>query len=425
MPHDYVLKVRHLALVIVCLACISQVRADTLHSAPPDSAEPAPSSPAAWSEPAPVSSSDVPSDSLNPDMAVCDDGTVYIVWEQDGKIWYRVRYPSSEWGAARRVSFPETGQTASGSEPAIAVGPDCVVHLVWSNLWWDTYEIFYSVNEGDGFLAPARVSRTDTGQSSQPAIAVDSGGEAHVVWVDTVSGGYQLYEGWPIPSYSGDYSGNWGKLPVRGADNQVQVPGLAIDHNDELHVTWMKQSGFSDIYYKRPRYWDASVIENLSVSPNAFSRLPDIEISLDKVVVVWQETVNGDDEIFVSWRRLGGLENFTSTNNLSATDASSRAPAVSVDRGGKFSVAWDEGGATDAILTRFWSGNGGWWDTQPASRDGKGVKEPAIAASPRDDGVHVVWSQKDGSDDTWDIYFSDIQFVTNRFYLMLVMNNHE
>lgn len=422
MPHDHVAKIRGWMVALIWLILLSQVHAATVTSAQSDPvAEPAQSSSAAWSEPVPLSDLGSAVDSGDPDIAVCDDGTIYVVWEQNDEIWFRVREPASGWKPAARVRFQETGQTAQGSEPAIAVGPDCTPHLVWTDEWWGTFEIFHAFNDGNGFLTQSRVSKTETGQSGQPSVAVDSAGNVRVVWVDTVSGRSELYEGWQTPP--NDY---WSYTPILGADEQVQVPDAAFDDDDRLHVTWMRVRGpSSDIYYKRPEFWDSFVIENISDSSNS-SRLPQMTISRDKVVIVWQEDVNGDDEIFGTWRSLdSNSSDFTSRNNLSLTDASSRAPVVTVDDSGQFSVAWDEGEPTDAILTRFWGGSGGWWETRPASRAESSVRHPAIAASPRDDEVYLVWEQRDAVNDTWDIYFSDVQIEKHEFYLMVIMNNYE
>ncbi len=417
MPHEHLLKKRHLRAFVACLLFLSMAVSVNSASAQPGSTDPVRDS-RTWSEPATISDPGELVDSVHPDIAVCADGTIHVVWEQGGELWYRSSYPATGWDEARRVQFKTTGVAARGSEPAIAVSPDCTLHIAWKNLWWGNYEILHAFNDGTGFVTSERVSRTDA-QSGQPAIAVDASGEPHIVWVEAASG-YGLYEGMPIP----ELPGFWKTGPISGGEGQV--PSLAVDDGGRLHLAWMTvdNSASSDIAYK----WQEQVAQwpqwwfNVSESSN-YSRRPDITISNDKAVVVWQETVDGDDEIYVRWRELNSFASFVSARNLSNSDANSRAPAVTVDGSGRFYVAWDEGSPTNAILTRPWLGSGNWWDSQTISDGGDNVQDPAIAASPGDH-VYAVWAQKDSPDDTWDIYFSDMKLTVHRFYLALLAKHY-
>lgn len=424
MPHEYLSKRLHLIAVVVCLLFVSQAVSINTASAQPGSTNSA-SNPRTWSEPTTVSNPDDSADALHPDIAVCASGGIYVVWEQDGEIWYRFNDPAAGWNDARRVQFKETGVTAKGSEPAIAVGSDCTLHLAWKNFWFNNDEIFYSFNDGTGFVTLARVARTDP-QSAQPAIAVDPSGEPHIVWVEAVTGYGLLYGGRPTPGFPG----NWTTGPIAGGEGQV--PSLAADGEGRLHLTWMAvdldgsgASDVADVAYKwqeRPDEWPQWWF-NVSESSN-YSRRPDITISDEKAVVVWQETVNGDDEIYVRWRELDSFASFVSARNLSNSDANSRAPAVTVDGRGGFFVAWDEGDPTNAILTRPWLGIGDWWNTETISDSGISVKGPAIAASPIGNQVYAVWAQKDDSNDAWDIYFSDTELAVYKFYLTLIAKHY-
>lgn len=422
MPRRNLSIVGRLLAVVVCLLLAQYVRPDVIASAQPgetEAAQPLQIS----SEATSVSNSDVPVDSEDPGIAVCNDGTIHVVWVEDGDIWHRTYNPDSGWDEAAPVQF--TGGQAQGLEPAIAVSSDCVLHLVWSRFWWGDYEIFHTSNDGTGFLIPSRVSRTENGQSVQPAVAVDSAGDAHVIWVDTVGGRYQLYEGRPVPSYPGRWSNN---LVPTTLDGQAQVPAFTIDHDDRYYVVWSAQEGraSSEIYYKDSTIWDAGWQIPISQTPNAFSRLPDIAIDDHKIVVAWQEDVNGDDEIFVAWRGLGeGPDDFTIPNNLSLSDAPSRAPALAADDQGRFVVVWDEGRPTDAVMARWWPGSGKWWHTQAVTAAGVNVRNPAIAVSPEGDHIYGVWVEKDSPEDTWDVYFSDIELDFHYFYLTLIAQGHE
>lgn len=439
MMHDHLSRIKCLTITLVCLLFMSQVASSTITSAHSGFVQPADSSPT-WSEPASLSNCGGSANCRNPDIAVCSDGTAYIVWEHGPdleipEIWYSYSDDLSEgWSEARPVQWTlssERTEIAKGLEPAIAVSSDCVLHLVWSRSWWGDFEIFYTYKERDHFVVPANVSNTSKrqGQSAQPDIAIDSSGEPRVVWVDTVSGGPQLREGWPAVGFPG----LWSSDEIPGTVGNAQVPALAVDHKDRFHLTWMRQYGTAlDILYKWQEFkWEEQAnkwtpwANNLSESPGPgeASRLPEIAISGNKVVVVWQETVDRDDEIYVRWRQLDTDERFSPIINLSNTDASSRAPAVTADNHGHFFVAWDEGGSAEAIWTRSWMGVGDWGSVREIPNGGIKVRDPAMAISPLDDRLYAVWARKNRpEDETWDIYFSDIQLEIYQFYLAPIIN---
>ena len=134
-----------------------------------------------WSVPTSLSDPSDMTDAENPDLAACPDGTVFVVWEQDERIWYRVFKPESGWGPAAPI-YPDLN--ARGENPAIAATSDCTFYLVWSKPFLNGDNIVYDVSEGDQFRLPFHlVSNTPT-SSNQPDIVVDSQDVPHVVWID-------------------------------------------------------------------------------------------------------------------------------------------------------------------------------------------------------------------------------------------------
>lgn len=417
MPHEHLLKKRRLVAAVVCLVLVSQAVFQSA-MARPGTREPVRDS-RIWSEPTALSDLDDSVDSERPDIAVCSSGAIYVVWEQGDELWYRFYDPSAGWSEASRVEFIETGAPAQGSEPAIAADADCTLHLAWKHFWFNNYEIFYAFNDGTGFITPARVSWTDA-QSGQPAIAVDPQGEPRIVWVEAESG-YKLYEGKPIP----ELPGLWTTGPISGSDGQV--PSLASDDEGRFHLTWMTVGDpeSSDVFYRWQEQPDEWLLWAFNVSDSATpSRRPDVTVGHDKAVVVWEENVDGDDEIYVRWRELDSYASFATTRNLSNSHANSRAPVVAVDGSGSFFAAWDEGSPTDAVLSRPWVGSGNWWAVQIVSSGGDNVRDPAIAASPTGNHVFAVWAQRDDPEGRWDIYFSDMELSVYRFYLALLAKHH-
>jgi hypothetical protein len=80
---------------------------------------------------------------------------------------------------------------ASVVDPAIAIGPDNVVHVVWSQgnpdptKGNDIYHA-YSLNNGVSWSAATALAG-DTHNSQVPTIAITANGDAHVIWEETLS----------------------------------------------------------------------------------------------------------------------------------------------------------------------------------------------------------------------------------------------
>ncbi len=433
MPHEHLSRNRHLHLIValVCLVFVGQAISGPVVSAEPGAA-PSAQTPRAWSEPAVIS--DQLADSDYPDIAVCTDGTVYVVWEEDRgerehQIWFRVFHPSTgRWDQAKPVQIQDTGfLIAYGSQPAIAVSADCVTHLVWTKLWGLGSDIFHARGDenGNGFVSQVRVSSTDETQSLQPDVAVDSNGEPYAVWVERISGSYRVYWGAPIPDHP-----EWpfNNKEIEGADGQA--PALAVDHHNRLHLAWMQADALNlpaEVFYKwqeRAGEW-TPWSNNISESSGDDSRAPGIALSNNRLAITWQETVSNDAEVFVRSTQLDGSYNFTGPHNLSNTHANSRSPALAADGIGRFFVVWDEDDPTNAVLTRSWGGSGEWDVTGSISDIGIKVKHPAVAASSQGSHVYAVWAQKDGPEDTWDIYFSETEVTIYRSYLTLLAKMYE
>lgn len=238
------------------------------------------------------------------------------------------------------------------------------------------------------------------------------------MWVDTSTGGYHLFWGWPYRDV------HWSSVPIE-PPSLGQVPMLAVDKRDRLHLVWQCPELGRDLwappeicYRKRTESGKWSMWrENISNSPDADSRRPQIAIADDIPFVVWQETVADDEEIYAS-RRIDG--DWTPADNVSSTHGRSKAPAMAVDVTGSVHVAWDEEESTDLVFTRTWLvSNEDWREHDTVSNGGSRVRDVAIAASSTSTKVYLVWSET-GPSEKWDIYFSEFDSLPHHFYLALI-----
>ena len=145
-------------------------------------------------------------DSNFPAIAVDSTGALHVVWRDwtdgwwgtDAEIMYAKYSTCGIWLNYTIISDDTTQwNTGDSDEPAIAVDTTGNVHVVWQDLtsgWWETdSEIMYAnYTVGVGWSNATVISDDatlwNTGNSFKPAIAVDGTGNVHVVWYDWTDG---------------------------------------------------------------------------------------------------------------------------------------------------------------------------------------------------------------------------------------------
>jgi len=131
----------------------------------------------------------------SPDIAVDSSGHIYTAWNDDtpgnSEIYFRTSANSGgTWPAGKRLTW-----TSGGSfHPALAVDPYHNLHLVWHDNPAGNFEIYYrKTNTHGSTWTPAERLTWNSGQSWEPAIAIDLSGNIHVVWSDGTPGNLEIY----------------------------------------------------------------------------------------------------------------------------------------------------------------------------------------------------------------------------------------
>ncbi len=314
--------------------------------------------------PAPVSPAD--KNASAPAVAMTQQGSIHIVWEQDGGLWYR-NWRNGAWSTIEQVA-------AEGETPTLAADPyGEIVYLAWGQEFGGNYEIFSrkwdSVN---GWSASHNVSSNDGGSSS-PDLAVGRDGKVHLIWADTTPGASVLYhaisadgESWPVA------------LPIPNAKGGE--PAIAIDADGVLQVAWQYRASFAE----NLRIWTTSYENGAWQSPLALTDgarqafAPDMAANSGRVALAWQE---GSDVKLASLRTNGWQV---------AVTQNGEDPAVTLAGNGGLEWAWE----TNAGLSSQFG-----WDslTTPASWSDPSGTDLALASA--GDAIGVVWVEKQGDKD--------------------------
>jgi hypothetical protein len=276
------------------------------------------------------------------------------------------------------------------------------VHVAWYDNRDGNYEIYYkrSLNTGLSWSADTRL--TNDTSVSQNASEWVSGQFVHIVWEDYRDGNGEIYY-----KRSSDAGISWG-ADTRLTNNHPQLSVFPSICGSGLlvHIVWVDtRDGNGEIYYKRSSdggvSWETDT--RLTINPDP-SRFPSVSASGQNVHVVWDDirNINITDEIYYRHSTDGGIS-WDPERLLSLADQNpSRNPSVSVS-GQILHVVWnDTRDGNNEIYYKLSTDNGLIWgmDTRLTFNSSNSLN-PSISAS--GSALHLVW--RDDRDGNYEIYY--------------------
>ena len=272
-------------------------------------------------------------ESYDPTIAVDSSNAVHVVWYDytdgvwgtDIEIMYATYTTATGWSNVTVISDGYNGvywNDEQSTNPAIAIDRSDKVHVVWDDytdgVWGIDTEIMYATyTTATGWSNVTIISDGlnniywNDGLSTNPAIAVDSSNDVHVVWHDDTYGVWGtdaeiMYAhftsdfGWLLPRIISDgYNGSYWN------DGHSYNPEIAVDSSNSVHVVWYDWTdgvwGTDDeiMYVNFTKINNWSNITILSDGYNGVywndghSRAPTIAISTNQVHVVWEDGTDG------------------------------------------------------------------------------------------------------------------------------------
>lgn len=280
------------------------------------------------------------------------------------------------------------------------------VYAAWSDNASGYYRIKFREFDGTSWGSIETVSST-TNNDYRPRLAVDSLGNVHCVWFRSVSGGYNV-------CYAKRTGTGWSSVTTLNPDpaNKAEVPDIACDSNDCLHVVW-ENLGDSSLYI-RYRYYNGSnwqpglgsAAEAISNATNAY--YPRIAVdSLNQPHVVFEKYSSGQYDVYYT-KKSGGSWQTNPTNISSNSYTNTEIPRIAIDSQDRIHVVWQDidNGTPKGIFYRVKSG--GTWS--PATSDlgysvsGNTNSYWSTVAVDADGDPHIFWETKD-SNNQYDIWY--------------------
>jgi len=190
--------------------------------------------------------------SMYPGVAVDFKTDVHVIWHDDTPGNYEIYYKKSPdggatWGTAERLTW-NSGHSMYPAIAAAAIDPSVGIHVVWHDESPGLPEIYYkgSSDGGETWSAAKRLTWNSV-ESYDPAIAIDSVHNIHVLWSDDTPDNYEIY-------YRRSEDGGKTWKPAQrltwNADGSYE-PDVAIDPDDTIHVVWDQgPMTNTEIYYR-------------------------------------------------------------------------------------------------------------------------------------------------------------------------------
>lgn len=198
-----------------------------------------------WLPAAPIHLSSPNAKSLHLDFTYDGSGVTHAVWREGdgGNLVYK---PGGTWNSVTLpvvISDPPPQSLSGANNPQIAASGSSTLDVVWSEDAGGSPNILHSrsLNGGNSWSVPMAVVSTPP-RSSNPALAIGQNGSLHVVWEEGTIPSKTIYYAQGIPGSGSNITWSSGiELTTKGADD-ARHPEITVD-GAALHVSFTKLQG--------------------------------------------------------------------------------------------------------------------------------------------------------------------------------------
>jgi hypothetical protein len=341
-------------------------------------------------------------DSYAPAIAADSSGKIHLIWDDDTPGQREIYYKRSTdegitWEVTRRLTWTSN----ESLDPAIAVNSSDQIHVVWADSTLGNFEIYYK-SSADGGLSwtPAKRLTWTLGSSEEPAIAVDSNNQIMVVWSEGNWNNREIFS-----RRSLDGGAQWGPVSrLTWMPGGCSLPAVAIDASDKIHLVWAAGS-YSDTYI----YYLSSVDGINFVGPQTLSNQPyeasciAMAISGNTICATWQGDTDDLEPIYYRLSIDGG-GTWSAVMELPTYSRDSYyGPAIGIS-GNTIHVVWEDWtpGYPEIYYMKSKTYGAFWSPPVRLTWTMGDSYSPAIAVD-SNDAIHVFW--RDNTPRNYEIYY--------------------
>ena len=374
---------------------------------------------------------------MHPQIAFDADGSALAVWtqveeEDDGvssTLWSRRYSPGSGWdSAARRIEFSAGGATLS---PVVALSAEGRGIVAWTQFEDEDGDMWAVVYRDGSFEEARRIDQANAGSTDEPAIVINTDGEAIAAW--TQSDGGPSTRVWvnrftPGSGWMGSEQievGNRGRAGMNpgmgngngnsgGGDNAAGsgemtsafAPRLSLDARGNAVLAWT-QSTLTNMGMRVVAPWAARFDAEMGDFRPAVAldtggtagRADAQAFGEAKAVAVWSRS--GEGRIAVRGSSFASKNDWKAPVNLATFDSdfASVIPRVAVAPTGVGAAIWAQARLPSvSVWASLYDGAADRWNgaMQLTGLESAAVPEPRIALDANGDGF-AVWSEVRGN----------------------------
>jgi RHS repeat-associated protein len=241
-------------------------------------------------------------------LARTSDGILYAVYTKLESNWGVNVYvnDSGDWDT-HETALTSAGASEENLDPAIAVDSRGNLHVVYQG---SDEQIYYREYAGGTWATAVNIS-SGTGASTdqyRPTVVVDELDQPHVVWEGIASGGTETRIWWNT-RVGGKWQGAQQLSTYSGMDSYDQTEAsLAVDKDGNLHVVW---AGRATGYTTVDQIWYAESVNEQWQAPVRISDYSGMSSYTQGEACV---AVDGDGYVHVVWS--GGATGYTSDDQI-------------------------------------------------------------------------------------------------------------
>lgn len=311
-----------------------------------------------------------------PRIASAGNGNTIVAWQddRDGNGVHQIYARAFDVDGNALFSERVINTIASGEQrhPALAADNQGNFVVVWeddkdSNGY---YQIFARGFNADGSqrFPDITVNSVSSGQQFRPAVAMDDNGRFVVAWEDDQDGNgvFQIL----ARGFNADGSQRFADRTVNStAAGQQRKPAMTMTPGGEFVVVWEDDQNNDGNFKIMGRGFNANGgqrIADFTVNSVATGHQESPAIAMDdagRFVVAWQDDKDGNGyyQILARGFNADGSQRFGDMTVNSVGDGQQLKPAIGMDGGGRFAIAWEDdkdGNGTFQILARSFNANG-------------------------------------------------------------------
>ena len=324
---------------------------------------------------------DQSTNAIMPKVVMDDHGDAMAAWLQDGSVW-AVRYSSGGWGTPQ-VLNAFTYQVESID---IAMDNNGSAIVVWSQ-HNDNNPIgtvlIHASRFSAGMWSGDSTIENGVHDAGSPVIAMDSNGNATVVWPQSDGSSYHIY--------SNRFSASgWGtSVQIESLDN-ASIPQVGMDNNGGAMVVWMQ---FPDYKVYANHFaagaWSTPIL--LSTSDGAAGYPTLATDGKGNAIAMWSQSNSTNDSIFTNRYSSGGWS--TSMVFQAGFNYNSTIPEVAMDDNGNAMAVWRQNysGSNHLVASRYSTGT--WGSHLQIDSISSSPDIPRIAMDYNGNAI-VIWDQQ-------------------------------